>query len=273
MSEDQDLALWRVDLGDPALSLSPVLAETMVSGPAPAACDHRPTRALIRRQRPYALLGPRDRHLPRLGEGIDFLARRGLPTYMRVGGGSLVVLDEDCLSFALAWPCRSPAHVGQTVRAMGEPVIAALSRLGIEAHMGSAHGSYCEGPSDLVAADGRKVAGMAVSLRGGWALLSGMLLVRQDPRYATGVVAGFEAVSGGGRAFRWQAVTNLESALGAPVTVEGAGDALEAALARWGAAGGRALAHRSIDATTKQTAAALLARRRLMPQAAAQGRA
>lgn len=257
------LEIWRVDLEHPALAVSPVLAETMVADGAPRECDHRPARALIRRQRPYALLGRRDGRLARLDEGLAFLARRGLPAYMRVGGGSLVILDEDCVSFALAWPCRNPGHAGATMRAMAIPVIGALSALAIDARMGRASGSYCEGPSDLVAADGRKIAGMALSLRDGWALVSGMLLVRQDPRYATGIVAGFEAVSGGDRTFRWQAVTHLEAVRGAPLGGEAAADALETAFGTWAAEAGRAAVRVPIDPARYAIAAGLLARRRL----------
>lgn len=193
------LECLRLDLEDPGIGLSPTMAEAMVaSRAAPAACEHRPTLALVRRQRPYALLGPRDLRLPRPKAGVEFLVRRGLPVYRRLGGGSLVVLDEDCLSFALAWPCRNPAHAGQSARALAPPVLAALSALGVQARMGAAVGSYCAGPSDLVvgAGDGRKVAGMALALRGGWALVSGMLLVRQNPAYVTGLIAGFEAAAG-----------------------------------------------------------------------------
>lgn len=232
-------ACLRLDLEDPGIGLSPTMAEAMVAARAvPAACDHRPTLALVRRQRPYALLGPRDLRLPRLEAGVAFLARRGLPVYRRIGGGSLVVLDEDCLGFALAWPCRSPAHAGQSVRALAPPVLAALSALGVAARMGAAAGSYCEGPTDLVAGDGRKVAGLALALRGGWALVSGMLLVRQDPAYATGLIAGFEAAAGGTRRFEASAVTHLEAAAGRPLRVDAVADGLCAAIAAWAADAG-----------------------------------
>jgi len=264
------LDLVRLDLDDPCLSLSPVMAEAVVTAQGPrAVCDHRPTVALIRRQRPYALLGPRDARLPDLDAGVAFLARRGLPAYMRIGGGSLVVLDEDCLSFAVAWPCRSPAHVGQAARALGAPALEAVRALGIDARMGAASGSYCEGPTDLVAPDGRKVAGMAVALRGGWALVSGMLLVCQDPRYATGVVRGFERAAGGPRAYRSEAVTRLCDLSAAAGTVDAVAAALEASLAAWAGRAGLPARVRRAGPAEAYAAGGLVGRRRLRAPAGA----
>ncbi len=255
-----------LDLDDPAIGLSPTMAEAMVvSRPDPGPCDHRPTLALVRRQRPYALLGPRDLRLPRLADGVAFLARRGLPVYRRIGGGSLVVLDEDCLSFALAWPCRNPAHVGSSAGALGAPVLAGLRALGVPPRMGAARGSYCEGPSDLVADDGRKVAGMSVALRGGWALVSGMLLVRQDSAYATGIVAGFEAAAGGLRRYDPRAVTSLEATLGRSLEVEEVVERLLEAIAAWAGAAGDRGAVRPPDRRERASAAALTALRRAAP--------
>ena len=265
------LECLRVEPGDEAFGLSPVLAESMVvsaSGAGGAVgCDHRPTLALVRRQRPYALLGPRDLRLPRVGDGVAFLERRGLPAFARIGGGSLVVLDDDCLSFALAWRCRNPTHVGLAVRGLAAPALAALARLGVAARMGAAPGSYCEGPSDLVAPDGRKIAGIAAALRGGWALVSGMLLVRQDPAYATGVVAGFEAVAGGNRRYDAGAVTNLERVLGRPLAVESVAAALIAALGHWADAEGATAVERSPRAAELAIARVLFERRRVRPSA------
>jgi octanoyl-[GcvH]:protein N-octanoyltransferase len=249
---------------DVGLGLSPTLAEAMVTcRPAPAACDHRPSLALVRWQRPYALLGPRDFRLPDVTAGVAFLERRGLPVFRRIGGGSLVVLDEDCLSFALAWPCRNPAHVSTTVPALAAPVLSALAALGAQVRLGAARGSYCEGPSDVVLADGRKVAGMSLALRGGWALLSGMLLVRQDPAYATGLVAGFEAAAGGERRYRADAVSRLDGALGRPLALEAVADALTGAYAAWAEAAVAPIALRPPDGRERARAAELLGLRRV----------
>lgn len=254
----------RLDADDAAIALSPVMAETLVAARArPGGCAHVPTLALVRRQRPYALLGPRDLRLPRLGEGVAFLERRGLPVYRRVGGGSLVVLDEDCLSFALAWPCANPGHAGAAVRLLAEPIIACLAALGAKAHLGAAAGSYCEGPSDVVLDDGRKVAGMSLALRGGWALLSGMLLVRQDPAYATGIVAGFEAASGGARQYLSAAVTRLDAALGRPLDPEATAEALLRAMAAWAGADAAGFRTRAPSGREREVARALLPERRL----------
>ncbi len=264
------LTCLRLEADDPGLGLSPTMAEAMVScRPAPRACDHRPALALLRSQRPYALLGPRDCRLPDLDAGVAFLARRGLPAFRRVGGGSLVVLDDDCLSFALAWPCRSPGHVQGALLSLAAPVLEALGALGASAHLGAAAGSYCEGPSDLILEDGRKVAGMALALRGGWALLSGMLLVRQDPAYATGLVAGFEAAAGGARRYDARVVARLDRVLGRTLAPVEAADALSSAFAAWARRQGSGFALRPPDSVERARAGTLLALRRVRRAVAA----
>jgi octanoyl-[GcvH]:protein N-octanoyltransferase len=257
----------RVDVGHPALAVSPALVEALVTASAPAACDHRPALAVVRRQRPYALLGPRDLRLPDVGAGVAWLARRGLPAYTRIGGGSLVVLDEGCLSFAVAWPCRNPAHAGANARALARPALAALEALGVAARQGAARGSYCEGPSDLVTAAGRKVAGLALAQRGGWAVAGGMLLVRQDPVYATALVQGFERAAGGGRRFDPRAVTSLEEAGGRRMSMAAAAQAMVEALTRWAREAGETVRVRPPTGEETARAAVLLARRRVEPAA------
>lgn len=227
----------RIDLGHPAIDLSPVLAETIAPwalSPNGEFGEHRRVLCLVRRQRRYALLGPRDRRLPDLAAGIAYLEGQGLAAFMRTGGGSLVVLDEDCLSFALAWPCRNPGHVADHFVALSEPVRMALAALGVPAAIGQARGSYCEGPTDLVGPDGRKVAGMSQALRNGVAMVSGMLLVRQDADWATSVVAGFERFAGGDPGhLRADAVTSLARLRGRGLSVDEVADVLEGTIRIW----------------------------------------
>ncbi|HEY8417357.1 MAG TPA: hypothetical protein VIK93_04910 [Limnochordales bacterium] len=204
------------------LDLSPVVAEAAAVSVGTGAA---PPTVVIRRQRPYALLGPRDRRLPRLADGIAVLKAAGLPVYERIGGGSAVILDEGCVSFAVAQPCRDRTLVQHNFAALTEGVRRGLKRLGLQAVFGEAPGSFCPGPYDLTV-DGRKVAGVAQALRGGFALVSGMVLVSQDPVPVTELLNRFYAAAGGAPVLVPDHVAPLSQLLGRPVDV----DEVEAAL-------------------------------------------
>lgn len=225
MTDRPRYRLVDVRLDSPVLPLSPVLAETLA---ASAAEDGRPV-VLLRRQRPYVLLGPKDRRLPRVADGLRWLASRGLPVYQRIGGGSAVWLDESCLSFGVARPCRDLTQMDRNFRELAEGVVRGLRRLGVEVRFGAAPGSYCEGPYDLVVGQPpRKIAGVAQAIRGGFALVSGMVLVSQDPFAATALIQGFYDAAGDGRILDAGAVTSLERELGRAVGVDEVADALRA---------------------------------------------
>ncbi|HLT58450.1 MAG TPA: hypothetical protein VKZ69_06745 [Limnochordales bacterium] len=204
------------------LDLSPVVAEAVAHSVGTGAA---PPTVVLRRQRPYALLGPRDRRLPRLDAGLRLLKAAGLPVYERISGGSAVILDEHCLSFAVAVPCRDRTLILRNFETLTEGVRRGLRRLGLDAVFGEAPGSFCPGPYDLMV-DGFKVAGVAQALRGGFALVSGMVLVSQDPVPVTDLLNRFYAAAGGDAALVPHHVAPLTRLLGRPVSV----DEVEAAL-------------------------------------------
>lgn len=186
------------------LRLSPVLAETVARWSA----DRQSSAVVIRHQKPYILLGPKDRRLPNLDAAVAWLNSQGLPVFMRIGGGSAVLLDQECLSFAVSEPCRDFTVWESNFKRMAEGVIDGLRSLGIPAEFGRAVGSYCEGPYDLVA-DGKKIAGIAQAIRGGFALVSGMLLIRQDPKATTRLLQEFYLRAGSDLQLDPNAVTAL----------------------------------------------------------------
>ncbi|MDA8343997.1 MAG: lipoate--protein ligase family protein [Thermaerobacter sp.] len=199
---------------DALLRLSPSLAEAVAT--AVAAGESPPTFGL-RRQRPYVLLGPQDLRLPRIAEGAAWLEAQGLPVHQRVGGGAAVLLDDGCLSFFAAIPTQDISRLDDNFRTLTLPVRSALQKLGVSVEFGRAPGSFCEGPQDLVSGGGRKIAGVSQALRRGYALVSGMLLVRQDPVATTALLQEFYRRSGSGRQLRASAVTSLEAELGREV--------------------------------------------------------
>lgn len=238
------------------IGLSPALAETL----AEAAAGTGEPQFCLRRQRSYVLLGPQDMRLPDLSGGIRFIDERGIPVYRRVGGGAAVLLDEDCLSFAAAIPCRDIGRLDANFAELTAPVRRALSAMGIPARFGRAEGSYCEGPQDLVSADGRKIAGVSQALRQGYALVSGMLLVRQDPLSTTALLQGFYEAAGSTRRLRWDAVTSLSRRLGREVTIDEVAAVVREALAMEGAWHDGRLSERE-----QERARTLLRERRMRP--------
>lgn len=219
---------WRLlmvdDRDESLLEASPVLAETI--GEAVARGDAPPT-LLLRWQRPHVLLGPSDGRLPHLSRAVQWLEEaQGLPVYMRISGGSAVLLDESSLSFAVAVPCRDVTRLRANYERLLTGVFDALAALGLEARFGEAPGSYCPGPYDLVLADGRKIAGVAQAMRRGFAEVGGMLLLDQDPAEAVRVLEGFYDRAGGPRRFDPASVTSLAEALGRPVTRQEMADAV-----------------------------------------------
>lgn len=187
------------------LFLSPVAAEVLARWSA----ETGSWGVLIREHNPYLLLGPKDRRLPFLHDTVKWVQSQGYPVYMRVGGGSAVLLDQRCLSFAVSRPCRDLTVWQRNFQEMGQPVIDGLKTLGLDARFGRAAGSYCEGPFDLVTPEGQKIAGIAQAIRGGSALVSGMILVQQDPLATTELIQEFYRRAGSQQILQKDAVTAL----------------------------------------------------------------
>ncbi|MFO7245825.1 MAG: lipoate--protein ligase family protein [Thermaerobacter sp.] len=224
---------WRLVMADDRdpflLDASPVLAETI--GEAVARGDAPPT-LLLRWQHPHVLLGPADGRLPHLDRAAAWLESvHGLPAYMRISGGSAVLLDETTLSFAVAVPCRDLTRLHDNYQTLLLGLFDALAGLGVAARFGEAPGSYCPGPYDLVLGDGRKIAGVAQALRRGFAEVGGMLLLGQDPVKAVRILEGFYEQAGGPRRFDPASVTSLSAVLGRPVDRREAAEAIIAAYA------------------------------------------
>lgn len=187
-----------------ALALSPVLPEVV----ARTAAARNEWVVIVRRQDPYALLGPKDRRLPHLSDAVAWLKSLGYPVFVRIGGGSAVLLDRTCLSFGVARPCRDLTIWERNFRELAEGTLTGLQGLGIPAEFGRAVGSYCEGPFDLVVG-GKKIAGIAQAIRQGFALVSGMILVKQDPIETTQVLQEFYERAGSDLRLDDKAVTAL----------------------------------------------------------------
>lgn len=196
--------------------LSPTVAEAVAHN---VGTGDSPPTVIIRRQQPYALLGPKDSRLPELEQGLAVLQAADLPVYERIAGGTAVILDDGCVSFAVARPCRDLTTIHRNFHELSAGVIEAVKQLGAAATFGAAPGSFCEGGYDLVV-DGIKIAGIAQALRRGFALVSGMLLVNQDPVPITDVLNKFYTAAGEPANLIPDNVINLSQLLGRHVTNE-----------------------------------------------------
>lgn len=250
---------WRlliVDESDPqALALSPVLAETMADFVGRGLV---PPTILLRWHDPYVLLGPTDGRLPGVKRGVAWLERLGLPVYMRISGGTAVLLDEGCLSFAVAVPCRDLTMLRDNYKRLMGGVIDALRSFGVAAEFGEAPGSYCPGPYDLVAANGRKIAGIAQAMRRGFAEVGGMLLLSQQPEAAVEVLEGFYVAAGDPRRYDRNSVTNLSELCGRVISRDEAAAAIKNAYAAQ-----FHLVEGDLTAAERRLARQLMTRRRL----------
>ncbi|HEY8449819.1 MAG TPA: lipoate--protein ligase family protein [Bacillota bacterium] len=227
--DDQPWRLLVVDDRTPEdLTLSPVLAETVAEA---VARGEQPPTVLLRWQHPYVLLGPIDTRLPRLEAGVAWLEARGLPVFARISGGSAVLLDDACLSFAVAVPCRDLTALRRNYEQLAAGVIEGLAALGVEAAFAEVAGTYCPGPYDL-AVGGRKIAGLSQALRRGFAEVGGMILVSQPPERAVAILEGFYAAAGSPKRFAVDRLTNLEQLLGRPVSRREVAQAIAGAYAR-----------------------------------------
>lgn len=173
--------------------VSPMLGEAAAAAVGARAA---PPTILIIRPRPHVLLGPKDARLPALAAGVSVLRDAGFPVYRRAAGGTAVVVDQDCIVFAVARPCKDFVAVHRNFHEMTLGVRLALSQLGLDAEFGEAPGAFCAGPYDLMA-HGRKIAGVAQAMRQGFALVAGVLLVSQDPAPVTALLNEFYAAAGG----------------------------------------------------------------------------
>lgn len=209
----------RPDAPEWILDIAPALAEAVAQS---VATSGRPA-VVLRHQRPYVLLGPKDRRLPRLDEAVGWLQAQNLPVIVRVSGGSAVLLDRGCLSFAIIRPSRDLTVWQRNFAEMCQGIIRGLRRLGVAAEFGEAPGSYCPGPYDLLVG-GKKIAGVAQAIRAGYAMVSGMILVHQDPDRTTHLIRQFYERAGQPKTYQSDAVTRLDALV--PITMNEVHDAL-----------------------------------------------
>jgi len=102
--------------------------------------------------------------LPGFGEAVRLAEAGGFPVLARNSGGGAVAANEGSLSFSLTFPVEDMRHGLYERYTEGvDLVVAALSRLGVEAEAGEVEGEFCPGAYSVRSGghSGVKIAGLA----------------------------------------------------------------------------------------------------------------
>lgn len=167
----------------------------------------------------------RDAALPRFDAAARDLAAAGWPCTIRESGGGAVPLGPESPILSLAVPVADPPafSIPEIYRALCAPIAVALAGLGIETRFGAAPDSFCDGRFNLLAADGRKIAGTAqtwrISRESGrrYALAHAVFFAAGDMASATAAVNWFYELAGAPRRLDPAAVVTLAGITGTPV--------------------------------------------------------
>lgn len=166
-----------------------------------------------------------DARLPGFAGARERLSAEGWPVLVRESGGGVVPHARGILHLSLVF--RPPRGTRCTLEAvygaLALPLRDALARLGVDAELGDAPGSFCDGRFNLLVA-GCKLAGTAQRWRGrpsatpdgrGAVLAHALLLVDGDVEAWTARVNRFYELAGGTPRARADASRTLASLVGA----------------------------------------------------------
>lgn len=128
---------------------------------AAAGGSHQPLLRLWRNS-PCIVVPKSDQREAGFERASEALSSRGWPIVARTSGGSAVVHDAGTLLISLIY--RSPPDdalsIERSYLTFCDPILQTLSKLGLDASLGSVPGAMCDGRFNILVA-GRKVAGTA----------------------------------------------------------------------------------------------------------------
>ncbi|WP_051191798.1 lipoate--protein ligase family protein [Microbacterium luticocti] len=127
---------------------------------------------------PTVAMSRRESRMPGFGRAADAARRRGFTPVIRPTGGRAVAYDESCLVFDLIEREDDLADQQRQFARAGTALVAALSRLGVDARIGPVPGEYCPGEFSVNARGRAKLVGTSQRAVRGARLLSGMLPLR-----------------------------------------------------------------------------------------------
>lgn len=217
--------LWQTDPCEPALgvALEAAIMESVGSAQAP------PTLR-VWSGAPALVLGRAETGLKGLAGGLAWAQNAGLAVVRRHSGGQAVLHGPGYLNISLTAPSPSLGDLARDYKNLCAPLIAGLGRLGVATAFGEVRHSFCAGPYDLVAADGRKLVGVAQARRTGAVLVHGTLLLNPDlDALAATITAFYQAAGLPERAVARATLTSVAQIAGAGVTAAAIAQAVAAA--------------------------------------------
>ncbi|AXS39832.1 hypothetical protein [Breoghania sp. L-A4] len=213
-AESADPPLETLYLLEPApaeerLARIAAMAEAVVAGA-------RPPFLLVWRALPALVVTRSQTRLPSYADACEVMAGEGWPVVVRASGGGAFAVSPGTLQVSVI---TTREHAGGAsfdamYRALAEPCIAALERLGVRARIGAVARAPCAGGYDI-AAGGRKIGGLAQRWRGdGAVIVEASLIIDADPLAFAGTVNRFHALAGSDWSCDRSSVTSVAAVQG-----------------------------------------------------------
>ena len=189
-----------------------------------AAETRGPTALLWTSSRYIGATHPETR-LPGFDEATLLAKEAGFPVLIRNSGGGAVAANEGSISFSLTLPVEDLRHgLYERYTEGADLIVAALSKLGVEAKAGEVEGEFCPGAYSVRTGGywGTKVAGLAQRVTRRAARMEALVLVTKTAELR-GVLERFYSALG--LPFRAGSVADLRSA-SVPEAIEAFAEAL-----------------------------------------------
>jgi octanoyl-[GcvH]:protein N-octanoyltransferase len=182
----------------------------------------------LRKAEPVLAFGKQDANSPGFPRAVEAARAAGFAPVLRLAGGRAAVFHEGTLAFAHATPEDRPTQgTRNRFEATGEWLVAALTRLGVDARVGEVPGEYCPGAFSVNARGRTKLAGVGQRLISGAAHLGGVVVVTGSAGVRDVLVPVYDALG-----LEWDPATTGSVEDEVPgVTVERVIDAVVAELA------------------------------------------
>lgn len=179
--------------------------------------DNQARAHLWRAENTLVVTKPESR-LPNFAAAQAELAQSGWPVVVRGTGGAAVPQSPDTLNLSLIYKAKNEVYsVDTSYQLLCQPIIAALSTMGITARATAVKGSFCDGKYNLAVDQGRKIKKI-VGTSQKWTadkivLAHAVILCSIDTDAATDRVNTFYALAGSTERKQADVVTSVQSYL------------------------------------------------------------
>ncbi|MGX7107244.1 lipoate--protein ligase family protein [Hutsoniella sourekii] len=165
---------------------------------------------------PTILLGAKDKRLPDLQAGLDFLHQAGYQTFIRPHGGLAVVCDPGVMNVSMVWDQnQTKLSIDEAYQVMVDWVGTALAKHQLKVEAYEIPDSYCPGKYDLVVG-GQKIGGIAQRRFRDGVTTAAYLSVRGDQDQRSQLIHDFYQVAQAGPDYpsvRPQVMTSIDQLL------------------------------------------------------------